>query len=193
MKKFVILAGAVCLVAGTAHIAAGTTATAADVQALAAAESNVVTVLHQYQDTAAWKSKFTAAVAAQSADIAKVHADLTPPVTPNAFHLVQKTTASGQGADASISVMNGPSNPVGIEFIVTSTPPQTGVLSWGLTCLEANRLASAHNGGQVTRHFPATTQVHMPVANPTSCIVIADAQLNNSGSVTIRLEEETKP
>jgi hypothetical protein len=57
MKKFLTLAGAVCLaVTGTATLAAATITTT-DVQTLASAESNVVTVLHQYQDTPAWKSK----------------------------------------------------------------------------------------------------------------------------------------
>ena len=109
-----------------------------------------------------------------------------------AYHLVIKTTATGGGADAQIDVVNGPSNPVAIEFVVTSTPHQTGVVTWFLICSENNG-SSGNNNGQATRMFPTTIHVHMPAANPSSCEVVADAQLANSGSVTIRLEEEAKP
>ena len=49
---------------------------------LATAESNVVTLLHQYKPTAAWEASFKTAEAIQSADIAKVNSDLSPAPAP---------------------------------------------------------------------------------------------------------------
>jgi hypothetical protein len=77
MKKLVTtIVGAVCLLAATATIAAATTTTTTDVQALPRAESHLVTVLHGYKDTAAWKAQLKAALATQNAVVAKVNADL---------------------------------------------------------------------------------------------------------------------
>lgn len=193
MNKSATLTGVTCLFAGVASMAAAaTTSTTADVRALTAAESNVVAALHHYQDTGAWKNDFNKALAIQNADLAKVTADLIPPVPSGAFQLVTKTTATGEAAQAQIIDSDGPTNPVGVELIVTSTPAQAGVLTWVLSCIEGNDLSTANNQGEVAITFPVTKQLHMPVANPTSCNVVAIARLNTSGSVTIRLEEATK-
>jgi hypothetical protein len=62
----------------TATIATATTTTTTDVQTAATAEAHVISLLHAYTNTAAWKARFKAAVATQSADLAKVNSDITP-------------------------------------------------------------------------------------------------------------------
>jgi hypothetical protein len=82
MKKLVTaIAGAACLLAASATIAAATTTTTtttSNVQALAAAESRVVTLLDHYSNSPAWKSQYKAALAVQTGDIARTNAALFP-------------------------------------------------------------------------------------------------------------------
>jgi hypothetical protein len=80
MKKPVltVVVASVLVLAGSA-VAVAATSTSTDVQRLATAESNVVTLLHQYKPDAAWNAKFKAAEAVQAAALAKVNADLSPP------------------------------------------------------------------------------------------------------------------
>lgn len=77
-----------------AQVAAAADTTGSDVQSLAAAESHVVTLLHSYKDTPAWKSQYKAAVAAQNNDISRVNADLFPP--PKSAALTWTTTGTLQ-------------------------------------------------------------------------------------------------
>ena len=72
------------LVVGTATLTVATTKTTKDVHNLASAELRVVNVLHHYQGTAVWRKQLEAAVAAQTAELAKVDADVSgskPPTT----------------------------------------------------------------------------------------------------------------
>lgn len=83
MKKPVLtLAVAFAMVLGGSAVALAATSTSTDVAKLATAESNVVTLLHQYKPTAAWKASLKTAEATQAADIAKVNSDLSPPPAP---------------------------------------------------------------------------------------------------------------
>ena len=81
-KPVLVLAAAWVLVLGGSAVAVAATSTSTDVAKLATAESNVVTLLHQYKPTAAWKASFKTAEATQAADIAKVNADLSPVPAP---------------------------------------------------------------------------------------------------------------
>src|SRR5579875_2637080 len=61
-------------------IATGQSRTTTDAQALAMAESRVVSLLNNFRETTAWKRAFRAAIAAQDADLARLNADLGPKV-----------------------------------------------------------------------------------------------------------------
>jgi hypothetical protein len=77
MKKPILtLAAASVLVLAGSAVAVAATSTPTDVQTLASAESHVVTLLHNYSNTPAWKAEYKAAVATQNGDVAKVNADL---------------------------------------------------------------------------------------------------------------------
>jgi hypothetical protein len=79
MKKLITtLVLAACTVAATATIATATTTTTTDVHTAAAAEAHVISLLHTYTNTAAWKAQFKKAAATQNADLAKVNSDITP-------------------------------------------------------------------------------------------------------------------
>jgi hypothetical protein len=83
MKKPVLTLAVACvLVLGASAVAVAATSTPTDVAKLATAESNVVTLLHQYKPTAAWKASLKTAEATQAAEIAKVNADLSPAPAP---------------------------------------------------------------------------------------------------------------
>jgi hypothetical protein len=79
MKKPVLaLAPASVLVLAGSAVAVAATSTSTDVAVLTTAESHVVTLLHQYKATAAWKAQFKSAEAVQVADLAKLNAALAP-------------------------------------------------------------------------------------------------------------------
>jgi hypothetical protein len=91
MKKPVLtLAVAFAMVLGCSAVAVATTSTSTDVAKLATAESNVVTLLHQYKPTAAWKASLKTAEATQAADIAKVNSDLSPAPVSTGHTLTQQ-------------------------------------------------------------------------------------------------------
>jgi len=84
MKKTLVAFGiALLVVLCTAVPAVAASTTAADVQALALAESEVITLLHEYTDTAPWTVAFKTAIANEDADLAKVNCDLALPATTN--------------------------------------------------------------------------------------------------------------
>jgi hypothetical protein len=84
-RTIAISATAVAVLGPAAVALASTTTTKTDVATLATAESKVVSLLHEYKPTVAWKLKYEAAVTKQAAILAKVSSDLfaTPKVTPS--------------------------------------------------------------------------------------------------------------
>jgi hypothetical protein len=72
------LATALGLALGTSTVALAATTTTTDVHTLATAESRVVALLDHYSNSPAWTAQYKAAVAAQTSEIAKVNADLSP-------------------------------------------------------------------------------------------------------------------
>lgn len=81
-KPVLVLAIASVSILVSYAVAVAATSTTTDVQTLASAESHVVTVLHNYSDTPAWKAEYKAAIAAQNGDVAKVNSDLSPAPAP---------------------------------------------------------------------------------------------------------------
>ncbi|MBU6496107.1 MAG: hypothetical protein KGR42_06825 [Acidobacteria bacterium] len=78
MMKILVSLATVSLVGATVNIAAAAISPPPSVTALTGAETHVVTLLHQFKNTATWKKAYEAAVATQSADIAKLNAALSP-------------------------------------------------------------------------------------------------------------------
>ncbi len=76
IASFIALLGAIL---GTTSVAVAAPTTSTDVQTLEAAESHLATLLRAYSNTPNWKAHYKAALAAQSADIARVNADLFSP------------------------------------------------------------------------------------------------------------------
>lgn len=81
--------------------ALATTKTTTDVNTLATTESNVVSILCRYKATAAWQTKFEAAITAHNAALVKVNADLGPK-HPSQVLLSQK--GSGAAGTAKFTV-----------------------------------------------------------------------------------------
>jgi hypothetical protein len=100
MKRPVLtLAVACALVLGGSAVAVAATSTQTDVATLATAESNVVTLLHQYKPTAVWKASLKKAEATQAADIAKLNSDLSPaPAHVSTGHTLTKQEQSAVAA-----------------------------------------------------------------------------------------------
>jgi hypothetical protein len=94
VKKTIAIIGTLLLVFGSSTIAFAATSARADVSTLAAAESNVVALLHQYKDTPSWKARFKSAMAKQNVELARVKADLTTG-TSNTTPTTSKATTSG--------------------------------------------------------------------------------------------------
>jgi hypothetical protein len=92
--------GILALIIGSSSAAiAAAKNTTSDVKKLASAETRVLSLLHSYKDTAAWKTQFKAAEAAQSADMDRVNSDLGPPPAPSGVLL----SISGKGTQHTAS------------------------------------------------------------------------------------------
>jgi hypothetical protein len=81
-KPVLVLAVVSASILVSSAVAVAATSTPTDVAKLATAESNVVTLLHRYKPTAAWKASLKTAEATQAADIVKVNSDLSPAPAP---------------------------------------------------------------------------------------------------------------
>ena len=81
-KKPLLVGRAVGILLSLTTAAVAATSTSNDVSALAKAESQVVSVLKNYRDTATWKAQFNAAVSRQESDLAKVTNDLATSSAP---------------------------------------------------------------------------------------------------------------
>ncbi|HXW78789.1 MAG TPA: hypothetical protein VEJ84_04785, partial [Acidimicrobiales bacterium] len=92
------------LVPAATALAASPSSTKNDVTSLAAAESNVLSVLRGYRDTSSWRAQFETAVAAQASALAKVSADLS---------------GSTGGSKGSTGVTKSFSNENGVPYTVT--------------------------------------------------------------------------
>jgi hypothetical protein len=93
-------------------------------------------------------------------------------------------TASGDYAVASAS---GTANqPLEIQLSVTATPSQSALVSWDLVCME-NGGGVGSKSGQSTLTLPDVEPLPLP-APSSSCIVSADVQISNSGTVTLSIE-----
>jgi len=68
-KAIILLIGTLALAFGGASVAVAATTNLKDVETLASAESHVVTLLHDYTDTSAWRAEYKVAMAEQNADI----------------------------------------------------------------------------------------------------------------------------
>lgn len=96
LKRAVLVAGSLLATLGIASLAlAATATTSTDVSALATAEAKVVSVLHGYKDTSAWKAQFDAAVATQAGDLAKVKTDLGSSASTGSGTVVYSFSGSG--------------------------------------------------------------------------------------------------
>jgi hypothetical protein len=195
MKKLItaITTAALVLSIFTPMVGAATKSTANDVAVASAAESALTSWLAHYQPTTAWKVELKILETSAAADLAKVNADIAPPVKaalPGSFRIVETTTAIGTNAQAMVPGSNEYSGQV--ELVVTATPAQTGVLTWDTQCFTSSD-AFAQNRGQITVRFPVTKVLPLPLRNaPGGCSALGIASLNGSGSITIRLETNGK-
>jgi len=140
MKKFLVAgACAAMLVLGATTVVLASGTTTSDIAALATAESRVVSVLHTYQPTAAWRAVYRAAIAVQAVDIARVNAELPAEGTaPTSSHQKSKglSFTDDNGVPYSVAVVGGwdPAQPsdemdeptagdrfVAVQFRVTDT------------------------------------------------------------------------
>jgi hypothetical protein len=67
-------------------------------------------------------------------------------------------------------------DPVSIQVHVTSSPDQSVLVSWTMTCSQG--LSAASTSGQFTAQTPIDRTVHHPYAHPGSCTIAAGAQLS---------------
>jgi hypothetical protein len=102
-------------------------------------------------------------------------------------------SASGDYAVASAAgTANRPSQ---IDLRLQTTTPQKGIYATWLAVCSRGYGAGSRSGHVTTGTYKipgeagyiATFRVRMPMRRPDSCIVSADAQLNGSGRLTVRL------
>lgn len=145
-KKSLALASTIGIVAASATIAVAATSTTANVTALATAESHVVTLLHAYAPTAAWKSELKAALTVQSADIAKLNSALTP-TPPSGGTLFSQ---SGSGAQTTS------------QFTVP-TSAKGWRINWAYNCSsfgsQGNFVVTVFQGTQMSFNDPGVNQL----------------------------------
>lgn len=101
---------------------------------------------------------------------------------PTAVYSAGKCTSSGGYATC---VEGGTANaPVRLYADVTSSPDQSTLVSWDMVCSKG--LSAADSSGQFTAGTPILRLMKHPFSRPDSCIVSVDAQLNSSGSLTVK-------
>jgi hypothetical protein len=126
---------ALALLAPATTAWAANTSTQTSVANLATGEAKVVTLLHHYKVTAGWKAQFNAAIAKQTADLAKLNSALAvkvPTSVPTSTSTTAPTTTTA-GVDPttttiSVTVSDAPS---AFDLDATASParPAPGVLS----------------------------------------------------------------
>ena len=193
----VALSAGALIVAPTA--ASASALTKADASALAAAETHYSSVLSHYVNTAKWLAQYRAALATVVTEQERLTGDLYPPkpkaaptttttlpTTPTTAGptTAAQASASGDNADASIDPF---AYYTGSEsLLIQAQPAQPGVLTWDVTCDEGNGGTADGGTQQVNLNFPTTYQLTLPTTNASGgCSIIADAQLNGSGTVTL--------
>jgi hypothetical protein len=160
------IALSILLPAGTAF-AAEATSTKTDVKTLASAESKVVTLLHNYKATAAWKAKLESALAKQAAAEATLNGALAPktkvavlPTTTTSTTVTvpaptsTSTTAPvpGVGGTHSFTDSNGVPYTVTLSQVIDPATGADGVANYGNQYIAAvftitdTAAASATNG-----------------------------------------------
>ena len=98
--------------------------------------------------------------------------------------VVSQSTATGENADATIDPFSYYTGPE--ELIVEASPPQVGVLTWDINCSESGGGTADSGSQQATIAFPATQALTLPTPDASGgCSIVADAQLNSPGTVTI--------
>jgi hypothetical protein len=160
MRKliFCLSVGGTFFALTTMTIAFAASTTSRDVATLSKAESNVVALLNQYKPTGAWKARFDAAVSVQTADIARVNADLSPS-RPNAH-----SHPSGIGATLKVMSNDGPYSVTLLALGVANPDDLNGPVDSGTHALSAEfRITDMRmsrfpwNFGDGPRGFQATS------------------------------------
>ena len=93
-----------------------------------------------------------------------------------------KVIGSGSASgDYAVTIASGnASAPHALYVNVTSSPPQSVLVSWSLVC--SRGLSAGSKSGQFRARTPLTRSMKFPMTNVSSCIVSADAQLSGSGA-----------
>lgn len=92
--------------------------------------------------------------------------------------------ASGDSADATAL---GIASAFPIEAVITSTPPQSADFLWYLDC-QGSIGGERDVQGEKTVALPVVYHLKAP-AGSTKCNLLADVTLDNSGSVTVKVED----
>lgn len=96
---------------------------------------------------------------------------------------IDMSSASGDYAIAQASgTIN---NPHRIRVRVTAKPRQRVEVSWTMTCGRGTSAAS--KSGQYKARTTTTRTLRQPMRHADQCVVAANAQLDGSGKVTIRI------
>ena len=117
--------------------------------------------------------------------------------SPGPGNLTGKTThgqfASGTASgDYAVAQAGGTVySPSQVHLRLVATPPQSALVSWTMTCDESGG-GVGQNSGQDTLQLPTIENLPLP-APSNSCIVAANAQLSESGTLNIALYNGNAP
>ncbi|MGH3186085.1 MAG: RICIN domain-containing protein [Streptosporangiaceae bacterium] len=89
-------------------------------------------------------------------------------------------SCSGQGSYAICDATGTANSPVTITVTVTSSPDQAVYVAWDAVCSEGDSAGSS--SGSFTAQTPVSRTITHPYHQPDSCIVSADAQLQDAGN-----------
>jgi len=89
-------------------------------------------------------------------------------------------SCSAQGDYAICDAVGTANSPVTVTVTVTSSPDQAVYVAWDTTCLEGT--SAGGSSGSFTAQTPVSRAITHPYHQPDSCIVSADAQLQDGGN-----------
>jgi hypothetical protein len=99
-------------------------------------------------------------------------------------HVIDRQRSSGDFAIAQAS--GDVDNPGKIRLRVSASPSQKVEATWMVVCSKGLG-ASGSKDGQFKARAPLSKTLKLPMSNPDSCTVSANAQLSDSGKVTVTL------
>jgi hypothetical protein len=103
---------------------------------------------------------------------------------------VKRFVHASASGDYAIAQASGTANhPHSIWVKVVASPSQNADLHWTMVCTKGFG-AGSKSGSVRSARAPFKRKLRMPTKNPRDCTVAANAQLSNSGRVTVILLKE---